>query len=311
MLARLQQFIVAGLLALAALWLALTRHESPALVVSGLLVLGLAHALFLGLEFALMHHVNRRDPAPRASGSQLVRAWLAESLQAPRVFAWRQPFRSRALADRLQGARAGQAGVVFVHGFVCNRGFWNPWMQRLRRTGHPHVAVDLEPVFGSIDDYVPRVDAAVRRLYAASGRPVLLVCHSMGGLAARAWLASRDDAPALVSQVVTLGTPHQGTWLGRWGTSPNGRQMQLDSPWLRSLAGRETAALRARLVCYYSNCDNIVFPAGTAALPGADNRFVAGLAHVAMAFDEALISQVLGRLDADARVAPGGADPGV
>jgi triacylglycerol lipase len=41
-------------------------------------------------------------------------------------------------------------------------------------------------VFGGIDDYAPLIEQAVQQVTQATGRPPLLVCHSMGGLAARA-----------------------------------------------------------------------------------------------------------------------------
>ena len=64
------------------------------------------------------------------------------------LFGWRQPFRHAACPDWLPAPPAGGApgrGVVLVHGFMCNRGIWNPWMRRLRARGHAHVAVTLEP----------------------------------------------------------------------------------------------------------------------------------------------------------------------
>ena len=54
----------------------------------------------------------------------------------------------------------GWPSVVLVHGFLCNRGFWTPWLPLLRERGHAFVAVDLEPPFGSIDDYAGTIDAA-------------------------------------------------------------------------------------------------------------------------------------------------------
>ena len=48
--------------------------------------------------------------------------------------------------------------------------------------------------------------------------------------------------------------------------------------------------------CWYSNCDNIVFPASVATLPGADNRFVPGVAHVELAFDERVFEHALDAL---------------
>jgi triacylglycerol lipase len=60
--------------------------------------------------------------------------------------------------------------------------------------------------------------------------------------------------------------------------------MQIQSRWLASLQQEEKALERPALTCWYSNCDNVVFPASTATLPGADNRFVAGQPHVGLAF---------------------------
>jgi triacylglycerol esterase/lipase EstA (alpha/beta hydrolase family) len=181
----------------------------------------------------------------------------------------------------------GRQGVVFVHGFMCNRGFWNDWMRRCRALGHPCIAVNLEPVFTTIDDYAPIIDDAVRRMHAATGRAPVLVCHSMGGLAARAWWRARGEGRQL-AHVVTIATPHRGTWLARFSRRANGRQMQLQAGWLRDLEVHERQGGLAPVTCWYSNCDNVVFPPSTATLPQADNRFVPGQAHVALAFHPAV-----------------------
>lgn len=294
MLARLQRILFFNLLLLAALWVAATGGRSPALGVGGLLVLAFGHAVFLALEFAAARHVNRLDPAPRASLRALLRAWVREALVAPRVFLWQQPWRWNAVPDVLtpDSVVPGRRGIVFIHGFVCNRGYWNPWLYRLRGRGHAFAAVSLEPVFGAIDDYVPAIEAAVQRVTAATGLPPLLVCHSMGGLAARAWLRAHQ-ADARVHRVVTIGTPHHGTWLARFSSVANGRQMAQHSAWLQQLTQDEPAQRDRLFSCYYSNCDNIVFPASTATLPGADNRLVPGVSHVALGFDARVMRETL------------------
>ena len=297
MLARLQQLTTLTLLAaalFAAWWFGRQGAWGWAVAVSLVIVFG--YAAFLAAEFVLVARVHRDDPAPRASVWQLLRAFAGELVTAPLVFYWRQPFRSRAVPDHLPADARGRRGVLLVHGFVCNRGLWNPWLRRLRARGTPVIAVDLEPVFGTIDAYLGRIDTAVQTLEQLTGQPPLIVAHSMGGLASRLWLAQPGHL-ARAARVVTIGTPHAGTWLARLALSPNGTQMRQKGPWLAALLARETPAHHARFTCFYSHCDNIVFPASTATLPGADNRHLPGVAHVHMAFRPEVFAEVERLLD--------------
>ena len=275
----MQQATTFALLAIGLACLVWNWQHSPVIAVAGFVAVWLVHSPFLAFEFVLLRLLGRDATVPHPSWADVVRAWWGETWTGPRVFCWRQPFRWRAEPDSLALA-PGRRGLVFVHGFVCNRGFWNPWLREFRAAGHPFVAVNLEPVAGSIDDYAPTIDDAVRRVtQAGGGLAPVIVCHSMGGLAARAWLRHADAARA--HHVVTIGSPHQGTWLGRFSHTVNGRQMRLHSRWVDQLASSPSAV---PFTCWYSNCDNIVFPASTATLPGADNRLVRGIAHVQLAF---------------------------
>jgi hypothetical protein len=282
-LARMQQAITLSLLVAGVAWLSWFWRASHVIALAGFAAIVLSYSLFLGLEFIALRFAGRRDPAPRPTWAELARAWAGETTAAPRAFCWRQPFRWRAVPDRLAAEPAGRRGVVFIHGFVCNRGFWNPWMRELQARGHSFAAVNLEPVFGSIDDYIAIVEEAVVRITQATGAPPVLVCHSMGGLAARAWLRACNGRQR-VHRVITIGSPHRGTWLASFSRLPNGMQMAQQGNWLRALEQAEDAGSYAGFTCWYSNCDNIVFPASTATLPGADNRLVRGVAHVQLAF---------------------------
>lgn len=293
MLARLQQLLCL-VLALPSLgWLWWFWDVSRALAWAGLALPLVGYGLVLACQFMLL---RRHGGGPPPAALKLVRAWWGELRCGVPVFFWRQPFRPQAVADHLPpGTR--RRGVVFVHGLVCNRGFWAPWMRRARAMGLPHMAVSLEPVFGSIDDYVGTVDAAVAQLHDATGERPVLVCHSMGGLAARAWLRT-PGAAARVARVVTIASPHAGTWLARMGHGRNAREMQLGSRWLAQLARDEAILPQVPFVCWYSDCDNIVFPVATAALAHADNRCLEGRAHVALAFDAQVMQQTLALVQA-------------
>ncbi len=294
MVARTQRNLAIGWLLLLVVWLGFWWPRSVPIALVGLAVLLFGHAVFLALEFAVGWQVAAGDSVARAGPWPCFKAWLAESWSAPRVFFWNQPFRWHAVPDQLKPST--QRGVVLIHGLVCNRGFWNPWLRELRAAGRVFVAVDLEPVFGSIDRYVEIVEEAIVKVTSATGQPPLLVCHSMGGLAARAWLRSADGAR--VHRIVTIGTPHRGTWLARFGRGDNGREMRMGGEWMKRIESERASVQDVRFTCWHSNCDNIVFPPSVATLAGADNRLLPGQGHVQMAFDKRLRRETLALLDA-------------
>lgn len=292
MLARLQQLIAATLLALTIAAAAIGATTGPAWLGPAFVALVLlGYAGVLAIEFAWLRASYGAGDDSCPTAGQLVRAWLRELMAAPLVFLWRQPFRSRSEPDHLPVSARGQRGVLLVHGFFCNRGLWNRWLRRLRRHDIACIAVSLEPIFGSIDDYRQTIAEAVTRLERTTGQAPVIVAHSMGGLAVRAWLASQPQAP--LHRLVTIASPHAGTRLGAHGRTVNTRQMRLGSDWLVRLAAQETAASRARFTCFWGHCDNIVFPTRSATLAGADNRHLPGTPHVQMVEHPAVFEEVL------------------
>ncbi len=299
MLARKLQFATIFTIAAALAWLFYFWSASAVAAVAGGLAILLNFTLILGLQFLSARRFNKNEAtAPLASGTELFRAWWREALLVPKVFCWRQAFRSNQIPDQLDDAfgQRGRRGVVFVHGFICNRGMWTPWTARLKQQQRAFVAVNLEPVFGSIDDYSACIEDAVQKVTLATGLVPLLVCHSMGGLATRAWLQLAPGNDTRVHHVVTIGTPHHGTHVGLKKATANMKQMKIGSDWLKQLAGVEPPGLYQRFTCYYSNCDNIVYPTLTATLPGADNRHVAGDPHVVMVFNQSVMNSSLAKL---------------
>jgi triacylglycerol lipase len=292
-LARLLRLIIFGALTAMSAWFVLFwRTGQRDWAIGGVVVVILTYAGIMALEFAINARVNRGDLAPSATFAQRAEAWWGEVRSGIVVFCWRQPFRSRRWDDFVSESNIqGQRGIVLVHGFVCNRGLWNPWLPRLRERGIAHIAVNLEPVFGSIDDYASVIEGAVQRIECATGLPPVIIAHSMGGLAVRRWWGEVDVQR--VHRVVTIGTPHRGTWLARFALSPNGRQMRLGHEWSGALAQRQTPGIVQRLICFYGHCDNVVFPASNATVPGADNRHLEAVAHLRMADRPEPLAEVL------------------
>lgn len=217
-------------------------------------------------------------PAPGLRSA--LAAWAGESLASVRSFVLWMPWLGNSPLP--SGSDGRRVPVVLIHGFLCNRAVWRPMAAWLAARGHAVESLNLEPPFAGIDDYVPAVEQAVERLRARTGAErVALIGHSMGGIAIRAWL--RRHGAARVAAVVTLGSPHRGTWSARHAVGRNVAQMRPENPWLADLARSETPALRRLFTVILSLHDNIVMPQATQTLDDARIVVLEGLGHVQLA----------------------------
>ncbi|MEP6503603.1 MAG: alpha/beta fold hydrolase [Betaproteobacteria bacterium] len=288
--------------ALAGLLLLGRQHDWPLGVWVGLYLLVLGHPTVLALELVLARCIARRSGAPSARWRDLLRAWLGEWAASTVIFGWRLPWRANAIEDHLPKTSRGLRGVVFIHGYICNRGVWNPWLARLQKLDRAFVAVTLEPVFGSIDDYAPAVERAVRRVEAATGLAPVIVAHSMGGVVARAWLRTRvqrtrSDGQQEAARIITIATPHRGAWMARLARTVNGREMRIGGPWMTRLVDSEPPTLGGLFTCWWSECDQIVFPQPTGVLAGSEAKQLRGVGHIALTEREEIWKEVRRRID--------------
>lgn len=257
-------------------------------------------AVVLAIEFLLAAIYDPR--APRASAAQVLAVWAHEVWVSWRMFLFEQPFRARFPEPPLE-RDSHRPAVLLVHGYLCNRAVWRPLL-RSRALAHCNLAtVNLEPVFGSIDAYADRIAAAVDRLRAACGAArVILIGHSMGGVAIRAYLRRHGDAH--VARVITIASPHGGTLLGRLGHGVNARQMARSSAYMAALEAALTPAMRAKFVCLATRDDNMIIPRTSPLLPGARHLVFDRVGHLAMVVDhgvwQALAEAVAMREDLDA-----------
>ncbi len=303
MLARVTRLLFVAWFALFGTLLAIGRvtgWTTGGWIVLYALVLG--HPTLLAIEMLVARRIASANGAPAARWRDLPRALLGEWMTSTAIFGWRMPWRSNAIEDHLPRASRGLRGVVFIHGYLCNRGLWNPWMKRLLKLDRAFVAISLEPVFTSLDEYIPLVERAVHRIEAATGLAPVIVAHSMGGLVARAWLRSRaahrrSDGTEEAARLITIGTPHRGTWLARLAMAANARQMRVDSDWMRSLASREPPTLHGIITSWWSESDQIVYPPPTAVFPGSEAKQLRGVGHIALTGREEIWNEIRWRIE--------------
>lgn len=249
--------------------------------------------LLTGLLASSITAVKSRAPAEPSR--MWWRSLLGEIVAGVQVFFLRQPWAMTPPSYLPATGGIAKVPVVLVHGYVCNHRIWDDTIAALRTAGHPVLAVDLEPLFTSIDAYAPIIDTAVTELCRQTGASqVALVGHSMGGLAIRAWMRAHGTQRA--AKVLTLGTPHAGTQIAPHIRTANGRQMCWHSQWLADLTASETEASRALMRIAITGQDNIVYPQRAQVLPGVDAMVFEGMGHLQMCLEKPVIDWVLAQL---------------
>lgn len=261
-----------------------------ALAVAALLPL-MVHGIPLGIEFVTGALIDRR-PVARIGVLDGVRVWWQETWRSFTVFnidqAWRANFPERPLVRDPQ-----RPAVLLVHGYMCNRATWRPWLFGALPERWNIATVNLEPVYCPVERYAEVLHGAIEKLRAASGAErVTLVCHSMGGLAARAYL--RAHGPHAVGRVVTIDTPHHGTVFARFASGHNARQMRSASDYVRSLA---ESAEPVEFVCFASQHDNLIVPREAQVLAGAEAVWFEKIGHLAMTASDEVLEKLIEVVD--------------
>jgi pimeloyl-ACP methyl ester carboxylesterase len=99
--------------------------------------------------------------------------------------------------------------VVVLHGLYMSGFVMKPLCHRLKKAGfdilnlsYNTLQPDKRKIFSDIDAFI-------------GDTPTALVCHSMGGLVARAYLQHNSESSQFVGKVITLGTPHKGSAIAK------------------------------------------------------------------------------------------------
>ena len=185
--------------------------------------------------------------------------------------------------------------ILLVHGLACNRGNWFWFRRQLKQRGHRVYTMDCTPPFSRIAKYGDQIGYAVDEVLAATGATqVTLIGHSQGGLSIRAYLDRHGDEK--VDKIITLGSPHQGTWLARLAIGPNAFDMRIDGEWLTELLALEnkrSSAPYAKFTCVFTYHDNLVAPQLNGVLPGAQAIPLSGIGHLSLVLSRPVIGHVL------------------
>ena len=253
----------------------------------GLMLPFAIHAIPLGVEFIIGALIDPR-PIGRLNPVDAVRVWLVESWRSFVVFNIDQPWRAN-FAERPLVNDPAQPALLFVHGYMCNRASWRRWVLKGLPASWNVATISLEPVYVPVEEYADALHAAIEKLRADSGAErVTLVCHSMGGLAARAYLRAKGhDA---VARVITIDTPHHGTVFASYAHGANSRQMRRACDYVRRLAESDEPV---EFICFASQHDNLVVPRESQVLACAEAVWFEKIGHLAMSANDKVLTRLI------------------
>ncbi|HTS52545.1 MAG TPA: alpha/beta fold hydrolase [Burkholderiales bacterium] len=285
-----------ALYALFGLWLSSNAGLSPLSCVLLATAIALAvRAAVVATTFILAYLYRGQSQEGIGLGlPAILRIVGLEFLAFVALFTLLQPLERWALPRPSRSRTAQRATpALLVHGIYCNAAVWWWMRRRLKAHGVPSTfAIDVEPPFGSIDDFARQLAEHIDSVCAATGAArVVLIGHSMGGLVARACLQS-FAGPGRIAKLITLGSPHHGSGLAYWGVGKAARQMRPGSLWLSALNRHESEPPRVPIVSVFTRHDNFVAPQDSPVLAQATNVPLARIGHLSLLFSGAVAKRL-------------------
>jgi hypothetical protein len=206
--------------------------------------------------------------------------------------------------------------ILLIHGMIDNRSIFTLLRRGLRRRGFGRViSVNYTPLTTDVRVAAAWLAEEVEALVAETGyEKVHVIGHSLGGLIARYYI-TRLGGDVRVDTLVTLGTPHGGTYNAYALPSHLCRQLRPGSELMSELSA-PVPGCKTRFVAYWSDLDQMVFPQRNAKLNHADltvqNIEIHASGHMSLPINGDVvhgISTTLAQLGADGSLLTAGVVP--
>lgn len=191
---------------------------------------------------------------------------LAIAALAPAVSAnWFNLF-EKPVEETQKTAPPGDEKILLVHGFMDTHTtpWWDALKKNLKTAGYEDediYSVNLGSIplttVNSPKQYSSILKDKLKEIYKTSDTKVDIIAHSMGGLDAR-WAIEKKDCAKYVDDLITLGAPHQGTYLSYLALfTAGGRDMVPGSAFLRNLNDGQLST-GVEYTAVWSNGDELI-----------------------------------------------------
>jgi predicted alpha/beta hydrolase family esterase len=228
------------------------------------------------------------------SWATFTRVFFYENLVVAYLYTFAQAFLPLTQLFAKRVANPTGPVIVLIHGFVCNAGMWGAMRKHLHNQAFSRVfTVNLDPLYLKMERSLADFEGKLREILQDQNvSEAILIGHSMGGVLARVF---QNRHPELVHAAVSIGAPHAGTDLARLVSTIHSGPLRPDSAWLLQFSHTQNAELqdqRLPALNIWSDADNIVFPQGNAALNSGNERKLADIGHLHLAFAPAALKHV-------------------
>lgn len=184
--------------------------------------------------------------------------------------------------------------IVLVHGLAANRSCFYPLKSYLKIHGVENIVSFEYRSRDGVEHAARQLGQFVKRH--AQSKRICFVGHSLGGVVAQAYIQMLGGHRK-ASRLISIGSPHQGTYNAYWLASKIGLQLRPDS----SLCERLNRSMDiANHVSYYSitaESDNLILPRESA--QQWETHCIAGIGHLGLLLSPTVMNLVL-RLVQDA-----------
>jgi len=182
--------------------------------------------------------------------------------------------------------------TILVPGFNDNTAVLHSLETFLAKAGIAAYAIAPQPSDGTvgIDCLAAHLAATIAATFPGE-TPINLVGFSMGGLVCRTYVQQWAGL-ARTERLITIATPHQGTWTAYTFNRPACVQMRPNSEFLTELNRDLTALRQVNFTSIWTPLDLTIVPANSSCLPVGDMLPILSPFHYTMVSDPRILRLV-------------------
>jgi len=172
--------------------------------------------------------------------------------------------------------------VILVHGLADTSAKLRKMADYLRSLGWTVYSPTLTPSNGAVglDQLAKQLEGYIAE-HCGKSQPIDLVGYSMGGIISR-YYVQRLGGSRRVRHLVTISSPHHGTWMGYMLGNPGARQMRPNSDFLNDLNRNTDALKQIRFTSIWTPLDLMIIPANSSHMDFGEEDIIWMPAHPLM-----------------------------